>query len=118
MAIDQALLTQYFPRLEWRMFEESACAKVPNESRFIDPSITILDYKDGTYAASLYLNDGLILSSWIEDESLEGVLKSLQEIMLDVKAALSYALPNTGTAATILHLRQRPTIKPILGAGQ
>ncbi len=93
MAIDSSLLTQYFPQLEWQIFEESACAKVPNESRSIDPSITVLDYKDGTYAASLYLNDGLILNSWIDDESLEGVLKSLQELMSDVEAALAYALP-------------------------
>jgi hypothetical protein len=95
MAIDSSLLTQYFPQLEWRISEESACAEVPNESRFIDPSITVLDYKNGKYAASLYLNDGLILSSWIDDESLEGVLKSLQEIMSDIEAALAYALPRS-----------------------
>jgi hypothetical protein len=93
MAIDQNLLVKHFPHLKWRNSGKSACASMTSESQFIDPSITVLDYENGTYSASLYLNDGLQLSSWIEDESLEGVLKSLKEIMTDVRTALSIALP-------------------------
>lgn len=97
MTIDQTLLTKHFPKLEWRNAEKSACATVPSESRFLDPSITVLDYGDGTFSANLYLNDGLQITSWIEDESLESVLRSLKEIMANVRDALSTALPHEGT---------------------
>lgn len=92
MAIDPALLSKHFPSLAWRLSAHSACAKIASDSRFLDPSITILDYKDGTFSASLYLNDGLQLNSWIEDESLEGVLLSLKGLMSDVRDALDQGL--------------------------
>ncbi|NJL20004.1 MAG: hypothetical protein HC895_02960 [Leptolyngbyaceae cyanobacterium SM1_3_5] len=98
MAIDPALLSKHFPGLEWRLSSDSACAKVVSESRFIDPSITVLDYKDGTFSASLYLNDTLQLSSWIEDESLEGVLVSLKGIMSDLRDALDRGLQHQAPA--------------------
>ncbi|NJL20133.1 MAG: hypothetical protein HC895_03715 [Leptolyngbyaceae cyanobacterium SM1_3_5] len=98
MTIDQSLLSKHFPDLEWRLSSDSACAKVASDSRFIDPSITVLDYKDGTFSASLYLNDTLQLSSWIEDESLEGVLVSLKEIMTDVRDALDRGLRHQAAA--------------------
>ncbi len=94
MVIDPNVLNQYFPQLEWRISDTDACATVASESRFFDPSITVLDHQDGTYLATLYMNDGLILSSWIEDESLAGVLASLQEQMTDMRKFLSSALPN------------------------
>ncbi|MBD2088340.1 hypothetical protein H6F67_00420 [Microcoleus sp. FACHB-1515] len=98
MAIDPALLSKHFPALEWRLSDTSACATVASDSRFIDPSITVLDYKDGTFSASLYLNDTLQLSSWIEDESLEGVLVSLKGLMTDVRDAIDQGLRTPAAA--------------------
>lgn len=98
MAIDPALLSKHSPGLEWRLYGDSACATVASDSRFIDPSITVLDYKDGTFSASLYLNDGLQLSSWIEDESLEGVLTSLKGIMSEGRDALNQGRRPPATA--------------------
>ena len=103
--IDRNLVLKYFPNLEWRGFDNlpatsavsgwsmSVCASfLPDASPHFDPSITVSAYADGTFIAELYLNDSTGLQSWIDDETLEGVLRSLKEQMEAIREIMSYAL--------------------------
>ncbi|PSB14533.1 hypothetical protein C7B65_26330 [Phormidesmis priestleyi ULC007] len=103
--IDRNLVLKYFPNLEWRGFDDlpvtvavsgwsmSVCASfLPEASCHFDPSITVSAYADGTFSAELYLTDSTGIQSWIDDETLEGVLRSLKEHMEAIREIMSYAL--------------------------
>ncbi|MCY7322174.1 MAG: hypothetical protein LH660_10360 [Phormidesmis sp. CAN_BIN36] len=103
--IDRNLVLKYFPNLEWRGFDDlpvtsavsgwsmSVCTSfLPEASPHFDPSINISAYADGTLSAELYLNDSTGLQSWVDDETLESVLRSLKEQMEASREIMSYAL--------------------------
>jgi hypothetical protein len=103
--IDRNLVLKYFPNLEWRGFDAlpvtgavsgwsmSVCASfLPEASPHFDPSITVSAYANGTFSAELYLTDSTGIQSWIDDETLEGVLRSLKEQMEAIREIMSYAL--------------------------
>ena len=103
--IDRNLVLKYFPNLEWRGFDDLPIISaapgwsmgvhasfLPEASRHFDPSINVSAYADGTFSAELYLNDSTGLQSWIDDETLEGVLRSLKEQMEAIREIMSYAL--------------------------
>ena len=103
--IDRNLVLKYFPNLEWRGFDDLPVAGavsgwsmgvyasfLPEVSRHFNPSINVSAYADGTFSTGLYLNDSIGIGSWIDDETLEGVLRSLKEQMEAIREIMSHAL--------------------------
>ena len=90
-------LKEYFPKLTWDYIDEDGSAGAhlslgaDDLTCFIDPSLSIYRYPDGEWSAKIYLNDGLIFTSW-EDNDLRSCLSEIKDHMRSIQSALNNSL--------------------------